>query len=164
MKRRVVRFTLNGEQREIAVYPNDLLLNVLREQESLTGTKYGCGIGECGACAVHVDGQPVLSCLKLAVAVEGCDVVTIEGLARDGELDVVQEAFLDHSAVQCGFCTPGMVMMGRALLDEKSAPTEDEVREHMRGQLCRCTGYAGIVRAVIDAGQREAGVEAGVAQ
>lgn len=160
MKRHMLRFTLNGERREVLVQPNDLLLNVLREQEELTGTKYGCGIGECGACAVHVDGQPVLSCLKLAVAVENCQVTTIEGLARGEKLDVVQESFLDHSAVQCGFCTPGMVMMGRALLNEKNEPDEQEVRDFMRGSLCRCTGYAGIVNAVIDAGHREARREA----
>lgn len=164
MKRQLVRFTLNGEPREIVVYPNDLLLNVLREQESLTGTKYGCGIGECGACTVHINGEPMLSCLKLAVSVEGCDVVTIEGLAKGNTLDPVQEAFLDHSAVQCGFCTPGMVMMGRALLNEKAQPSESEVRDYMRGSLCRCTGYAGIVRAVMHAGQREAGADTEPAQ
>jgi len=160
MKRQVVRFTLNGEARELAVYPNELLLNVLREEESLTGTKYGCGIGECGACTVHVDGEPTLSCLKLAVAVEGSEVVTIEGLARGNRLDPVQEAFLENSAVQCGFCTPGMVMTGRALLNEKPQPTEQEVRDYMRGSLCRCTGYASIARAVMAAGQNEAATEA----
>ncbi|MCC7327147.1 MAG: (2Fe-2S)-binding protein [Burkholderiales bacterium] len=154
MKRQTVRFTINGEARELAVYPNDLLLNVLRDQESLTGTKYGCGIGECGACTVQVDGAPTLSCLKLAVSVDGCKVVTIEGLAKGNQLDPVQEAFLDNSAVQCGFCTPGMVMMGRALLDEKPRPTEQEVRDHMRGSLCRCTGYASIVRAIMVAGEK----------
>ena len=159
MKRQTIRFTLNGEAREIAVYPNDLLLNVLREQENLTGTKYSCGIGECGACTVHIEGKPTLSCLKLAVSVEGCDVVTIEGLAQGNRLDPVQEAFLDNSAVQCGFCTPGMVMMARALLNEKCEPSEEEVRDYMRGSLCRCTGYAAIVRAVIDAGHREAGAK-----
>lgn len=156
MRRQVVSFSLNGERREIEVYANDLLLNVLRERECLTGTKYGCGIGECGACTVHVDGQPTLSCLKLAVAVDGCQVVTIEGLAQGGKIDVVQESFLDHSAVQCGFCTPGMIMMGRALLNEYPEPGEQEVREYMRGQLCRCTGYAAIVRAIVGAGKREA--------
>ncbi len=157
MNSRLVRFTLNGESREVSVKPNDLLLNVIRDQEKLTGTKYGCGIGECGACTVHIDGQPVLACLELAVAADGRDIVTIEGLARNGEgLDPLQEAFLDNGAVQCGFCTPGMIMMGRALLDETPEPSEAEVRDYLRGTLCRCTGYASIVRSVIDAGAREA--------
>ena len=155
MKKRVIRFTLNGQPRDIAVDPNELLLNLIREQEKLTGTKYGCGIGECGACMVHIDGQPILSCLELAVSADGCDVVTVEGLAKGRELDPVQEAFLDHGAVQCGFCTPGMIMMGRALLDGNSEPSEAEVRDYMRGILCRCTGYASIVRSVIDAGKKE---------
>ncbi len=158
MKERVVRFTLNGEAREVLVRPNDLLLNVIREHEKLTGTKYGCGIGECGACVVHIDGQPILSCLELAVSADGRDIITVEGLARDLELDPVQEAFLDNGAVQCGFCTPGMIMMGRALLNENSKPSEADVRDYMRGILCRCTGYASIVRSVIDAGRKEAEV------
>ena len=158
MKQRTIRFTLNGEQREVTVYPNDLLLNVIREQEFLTGTKYGCGIGECGVCTVRVDGQPMLSCLMLAVAVDGRQVVTIEGLARDSQLDPVQEAFLDHGAVQCGYCTPGMIMMSRSLLDENPRPTEDEVRKYLRGCLCRCTGYASIVRAVLALAEKDAAV------
>jgi aerobic-type carbon monoxide dehydrogenase small subunit (CoxS/CutS family) len=157
MKPRMIRFTLNGEQREVSVYPNDLLLNVIRDREHLTGTKYGCGIGECGTCTVHIDGQPMLSCLVLAVSVEGREVLTIEGLARNGELDPIQEAFLDHSAVQCGYCTPGMIMMGRALLNENPRPTELEVREFLRGCLCRCTGYVSIVRAMLAAAEKETG-------
>lgn len=153
MKKHLIRFTLNGEARELAVDPNELLLNVIRDTEKLTGTKYGCGIGECGACTVHIDGQPALSCLELAVAADGRDVVTIEGIAKGKDhLDPLQEAFLDNGAVQCGFCTPGMVMMGRALLDETPQPTEAEVRNFMRGNLCRCTGYTSIVKSVIDAG------------
>lgn len=159
MKKLVIQFTLNGQPRDIAVDPNDLLLNVIREREKLTGTKYGCGIGECGACMVHIDGQPILSCLELAVSVDGCDVVTVEGLAKGRELDSVQEAFLDNGAVQCGFCTPGMIMMGRALLDGNSEPSEAEVRDYMRGILCRCTGYTSIVRSVIDAGKKEMAAE-----
>jgi carbon-monoxide dehydrogenase small subunit len=159
MKDRIVHFTLNGKPRSVAVAPNDLLLNVIREQEKLTGTKYGCGIGECGACAVHIDGQPILSCLALAVSVEGCDVVTVEGLAEGGELDPLQTAFLDNGAVQCGFCTPGMLIMGRALLNENPEPSETEVRDFMRGSLCRCTGYASIVRSVIDAGGKQEAAE-----
>ena len=143
MKKQIVRFTLNGTPREFAVAANDLLLNVIREQEKLTGTKYGCGIGESGAC------------LKLAVEAEGCEVVTIEGLAQGRELDPLQRSFLDNNAVQCGYCTPGMIMIGRTLLDETPNPTEEEVRSHMRGQLCRCTGYASIAKAVMGAGEYE---------
>lgn len=149
MKHRVVSLNLNGEDRTWLVAPNDLLLTVLREHEGLTGTKYGCGIGECGACTVHIAGQPVLSCLTLAVTVDGCDVLTIEGLAKAGELDPLQRSFLDHAAIQCGFCTPGMVMLGRALLSEMPNPDESDVRDFLRGNLCRCTGYASIVRAVL---------------
>jgi carbon-monoxide dehydrogenase small subunit len=149
--RRTIRIRLNGEWRELGVAPNELLLNVLREQEGLTGTKYGCGIGECGACTVRIEGEPVLSCLALAVAVDGADVQTVEALAADGRLDPLQEAFLGSAAVQCGFCTPGMLMTGRALLDETPAPTEQDVRDYMKGNLCRCTGYASIVRAVLSA-------------
>lgn len=151
MQSKTIHLTLNREPREWQVYPNELLLNVLRERESLTGSKYGCGIGECGACTVHVDGAPVLSCLTLAVACEGKAIVTIEGLVREGKLDPVQTAFLDHSAFQCGFCTPDMIMMTRALLNELPNPTEEQVRDYLRGNLCRCTGYASIVRAALDA-------------
>ena len=149
MKKRAVHFTVNGEPREILVEANALLVNVLREELGLTGTKYGCGTGQCGACTVLVNGEPVLSCLTLAVAVEGADIVTIEGVARaDGTLDPLQEAFLDHGAIQCGFCTPGMVLMGKDLLDKKPSAAESEIREHIKGNLCRCTGYTSIVRAI----------------
>lgn len=151
MQSKTIHLTLNHEPREWQVYPNELLLNVLREREFLTGAKYGCGIGECGACTVHLDGAPVLSCLTLAVACEGRTIITIEGLRRDGKLDPVQTAFLDHSAFQCGFCTPDMIMMTRALLNEIPNPTEEQVRDYLRGNLCRCTGYASIVRAALDA-------------
>jgi carbon-monoxide dehydrogenase small subunit len=125
------------------------LVNVLRDELGLTGTKYGCGTGQCAACTVLVNGESVLSCLTLAVAVDGADIVSIEGLARpDGTLDPVQEAFLDHSAIQCGFCTPAMVMMGRDLLNKNRDPSEPEIREHIKGNLCRCTGYTSIVRAI----------------
>jgi aerobic-type carbon monoxide dehydrogenase small subunit (CoxS/CutS family) len=157
MNKRTIHITLNGEPREFSVYPNELLLNVIREVEFLTGTKYGCGIGECGACTVHVNGEPRLSCLTLAVAIDGSEVLTIEGLASrlGGKLDPVQEAFLDNTAYQCGYCTPGMIMMTRALLDENPHPTELQVRDYMRGNLCRCTGYASIVRAGLDAAERQ---------
>ncbi len=154
MNQRTIRLRLNGEEREWTVAANSLLLNELREREGLTGAKYGCGIGECGACTVHIDGQPRLACLTLSVAVDGRAVTTIEGLAQNGTLDPLQASFLDHAALQCGFCTPGMIMMGRALLDEVARPTEDDVRDHLRGNLCRCTGYTSIVRAVLGAAER----------
>lgn len=149
MKKTVIRININGEPRELSVAPNDLLLNVLRDDLHLTGTKYVCGIGECGACTVHVDGRPILSCLTLAMTVADREVRTIEGLVSpDGSLDPVQEAFLDHGAIQCGYCTPGLIMITKALLKEKPHPTEAELKEYLRGNLCRCTGYASIVRAV----------------
>jgi len=147
---RKVSFKVNGERQEILVDPNALLVNVLRNELGLTGTKYACGNGQCGACTVLVNGESVLSCLTLAVAVDGADIVTIEGVGRaDGTLDPLQEAFLDEGAIQCGYCTPGMVLMGKELLDRNPSPTEREIREHIRGNLCRCTGYFSIVRAIL---------------
>ena len=145
---RRIRFRLNGEWVEVDVEPNELLLNVLREKFGLTGAKYGCGIGECGACTVLVNGEPVLSCLTLAVDVDGKDVVTIEGLARDDELHVLQKAFLEHGAVQCGYCTPGFILTAKRLLEENPDATEEEIKEYIRGNICRCTGYVNIVRAI----------------
>jgi carbon-monoxide dehydrogenase small subunit len=141
---------VNGEQHRVWVQPNDLLLNVLREDLELTGPKYGCGIGECGACTVLLNGRPALACLTLAVVADGTEVVTVEGLqARGGALHPLQEAFLDQQAFQCGYCTPGILMMSKALLDDIPAPDEDDVREYLRGNRCRCTGFASIVRAVL---------------
>ena len=141
---------VNGRPQRVWVGPNDLLLNVLREKLQLTGSKYGCGIGECSACTVLMDGKPVLACLVLAVAAEGRDIRTVEGLqAPDGTLDPLQEAFIDHAAFQCGYCTPGMLMTAKSLLAEIPQPSEDEVRHYLRGNLCRCTGYVSIVRAVL---------------
>jgi len=149
MKKKTVHFTVNGEPHEVLVESNALLINVLRDELGLTGTKYSCGTGQCGACTVLVNGEPVLSCLTLAVAVDEADIVTIEGLDQpDRSLDPVQEAFLDHGAIQCGFCTPGMAMMGRDLLNKNPDPSESEIREHIKGNLCRCTGYTSIVRAI----------------
>jgi carbon-monoxide dehydrogenase medium subunit len=145
----VISLTVNGEAMEIDVAPNELLLNVLRERLELTGSKYGCGIGECGACTIWLDGQPALGCLVLAVSADGADVRTIEGLAApDGTLDALQQAFIDENAFQCGYCTPGMLMMSKKLLEEIPQPTEDEIRDYLRGNHCRCTGYVSIVRAV----------------
>jgi carbon-monoxide dehydrogenase small subunit len=145
----VISLTVNGEAMEIDVAPNELLLNVLRERLELTGSKYGCGVGECGACTVWLDGQPALGCLVLAVAADGCEIRTIEGLAApDGTLDPLQQAFIDEDAFQCGYCTPGMLMMSKKLLEEIPQPTEDEIRDYLRGNHCRCTGYASITRAI----------------
>ncbi len=146
-----IEFTLNGVKKRIQVEPNELLLNVLREKLYLTGTKYGCGIGECGACTVLLDGEPVLSCLVLAADVNGREVTTVEGLGRDEELDEIQKAFIEEGAVQCGFCTPGFIITAKALLMENPNPSEDEVREYIKGNLCRCTGYMNIVRAILRA-------------
>lgn len=148
-----IEVTVNGVRSRLWVRPNDLLLNVLREQLQLTGSKYGCGIGECGACTVLLDGRPVLACLVLAISIAGREIVTVEGLqGPDGDLSPLQQAFIDHAAFQCGFCTPGMLMTATSLLRENPAPTEDEVRDYLKGNLCRCTGYASIVRAVMSLG------------
>jgi carbon-monoxide dehydrogenase small subunit len=156
-EKRLIELRVNGRTHAAWVSPNDLLLNVLREQLQLTGTKYGCGIGECSACTVLLDGAPVLACLVLAIAAAGHEIVTIEGLAQpDGELDPLQDAFIEHAAYQCGYCTPGMILTAKALLTEKSRPSEDDVRHYLRGNLCRCTGYASIVRAVLAAAEEQA--------
>lgn len=147
----LIGLRVNGEEHQVWVAPNDLLLNVVREKLEITGPKYGCGIGECGACTVLLDGRPALACLTLALAADGKEVLTVEGLgAPDGTLHPLQESFLEHQAFQCGYCTPGMLMMSKALLDEIPVPQEDDVREFLRGNRCRCTGFASIVRAVLD--------------
>jgi len=143
-----IALTVNGERRELDVRPNELLLNVLRERLELTGTKYGCGIGECGTCTVWLDGVPTLACLVLAISADGANIRTIEGEALDGQLSALQRAFIDEDAFQCGFCTPGMLMMTKKLLEEIPQPTEDEIRDYLKGNHCRCTGYASIVRAI----------------
>ncbi len=144
-----ITLTVNGQERRLTVVPNELLVNVLRERLDLTGTKYGCGIGECGACTVLLDGVPTLSCLTLAVAADGCEVTTVEGLeGAGGELDALQEAFIEHAAFQCGYCTPGMLMMTKRLLEENPRPSEEDIRDYLKGNRCRCTGFAAIVRAV----------------
>lgn len=152
---RTISLTVNGVTRQLHVADNDLLLNVLREDLELTGTKYGCGIGECSACTVLMDGLPVLACLVLTAAADGASIRTVEGLAAaNGTLDPLQEAFLDFAALQCGFCTPGMLMTAKHLLEENPHPTEADVRDHLRGNMCRCTGYAAIVRAVLDVAKK----------
>lgn len=153
MKQHNITLTVNGVKRSIAVEANELLLNVLRDRLYLTGAKYGCGIAECGACSIIANGKLMLACMVLAVTADGWDIVTVEGLAEDGELTRVQQSFIDKGAIQCGFCTPGMVVTATTLLEENPNPTEDEVRDYMRGNFCRCTGYSFIVEAVLDAAE-----------
>ncbi len=148
MKREMM-FRLNGEEVRAEVESTWTLLYLLREKLELTGTKLGCGYGECGACTVIMDGQAVNACLVPVLEAEGRSVTTIEGLMQpDGQLHPLQKAFIDHGAVQCGFCTPGMIMSAKALLDEKQSPTDEEIKESIAGNLCRCTGYVKIIEAV----------------
>ena len=165
MNKQVLTFRVNGLAYDAIVTPNMTLADVLREELGLTGTKESCQVGECGACTVLVDGKPTLSCSTLAIAVRDKDILTIEGLAAHagggpGSLHPIQQAFVDHGAIQCGFCTPGMILMAKALLDENPRPTREEVQEGLGGNLCRCTGYVKIVDAVLaaaDALSKEAG-------
>lgn len=149
----IVETTINGVAETLLCEPRQTLLEVLREQLGLTGTKEGCGNGNCGACCVLLDGQPVNSCLVLAVETAGRTIITIEGLATGG-VHPLQQAFLEHGALQCGICTPGFLMSAKALLDVNPRPTEHEVRHWLAGNLCRCTGYDKIIRAVLDAAGR----------
>jgi carbon-monoxide dehydrogenase small subunit len=142
---------LNGEEVTVQVKPSAMLVEVLRDQLELTGTKVACGEGECGACTVLLDGQPVNSCLVPALKAQGREVMTVEGLAPLGKLHPLQKTFVEHGAVQCGYCTPGMLMSAKALLDHNPNPTEEEVRLAISGNLCRCTGYAKIVEAILEA-------------
>ncbi len=144
----LVTFHVNGEEFEVPVAPTDFLVDVIRERIGLTGTKKGCGIGDCGACTVLVDGEPLLSCLTLALSCEGREVTTIEGLAAQGELHPVQRAFVETGAIQCGFCTPGMILSAKALLDRVPNPTADQIQAGLAGNICRCTGYVKILEAV----------------
>lgn len=143
-----IKITINGFKKTFEVEGNTLLLNLLRDQMLLTGTKYGCGVGECGACTVLLDGEAVLACMVLAVDAENHKIETIEGLAEGDRLHPIQQAYLDEAAVQCGFCTPGFIMTTKALLAENTNPSEGEIREYLRGNLCRCTGYVNIVKAI----------------
>ena len=146
-----IRVTINGRLYEEDVEPRQLLAHFIRENIGLTGTHVGCVVGECGACSVLLDGQVVKSCLHLAVQVDGREVTTIEGLAKDGELSVIQDAFVKNYALQCGYCTPGMVMTSHALLKSNPNPSEAEIRKALAGNLCMCTGYVQIVEAVKEA-------------
>jgi carbon-monoxide dehydrogenase small subunit len=149
-----IEIIINGRKRRFDVEPNKLLLNLVRGDLYLTGTKYGCGIGECGACTIHLDGEAVLACMVLAVDADGRRVDTIEGVAEGNKLDPVQEAYIEEGAIQCGFCTPGFVMTTKALLAENPDPSEAEIREYLKGSMCRCTGYVNIVKAVQSAAEK----------
>lgn len=151
MKKVHLALRVNGETMEVAFSPHKTLLEVLREDLALTGTKHGCELGECGACAVLLDGRPVLSCLTLAIECEGSEIVTVEGLANEARLHPLQEAFADCGAAQCGYCTPGFLVTAKALLDEKPDATRHEIADALSGNLCRCTGYIQIFEAVEEA-------------
>jgi len=146
---------INGETEQVDVPSNMTLLQMLRDKLALTGTKNGCNAGECGACTVLLNGEAVNSCMLLAVECDGAEIVTVEGLIQDGVLDPVQQAVIDHGGVQCGYCTPGILISSRALLDSNPDPTDDDIREALVGNLCRCTGYLRIVDAVKDAAARQ---------
>ncbi len=151
--KQIITLSVNGESCEVAVEPRTILLDVLREMLGLTGTKKACDFGSCGSCTVLMDGKAVLSCLILAVDAQDKDILTIEGMANNGQLHPLQRAFIDHGAIQCGFCTPGMLLSAKAILDENPQPTEEEVRQAISGNLCRCTGYQNIVEAIVDVAQ-----------
>jgi carbon-monoxide dehydrogenase small subunit len=150
MATHTITVTINGALERLDVPSNMTLLQILRERLALTGTKNGCEAGECGACTVLLDGEPVNSCMMLAVECDGRQVLTVEGLAPEGDLSPLQQAFVDHNAVQCGFCTPGMVLSATALLRRNPDPTEAEIKEALVGNLCRCTGYVRIIDAIQD--------------
>ncbi|MBN1367465.1 MAG: (2Fe-2S)-binding protein [Dehalococcoidales bacterium] len=143
-----IRLTVNGKVQDIEVNPWDTLLDVIRVELGLTGTKEGCGLGECGACTVIMNGKTVNSCLVLAIEADGKEIITVEGLAQGEKLHPVQQAFIDEGGLQCGFCTPGMVLSAKALLDENPNPTDEEIRRGISGNFCRCTGYTKIIKSI----------------
>lgn len=152
--KRLITLNVNGKSHEVAIEPRQSLLQVLREELHLTGTKEGCSEGECGACTVILDGKTVDSCLIFGLEVEGCQITTIEGLSSNDTLHPVQQAFVEHGGAQCGFCTPGMILAAKALLEQTPSPSEEEIRWGLSGNLCRCTGYVKIVEAVQAAAQQ----------
>lgn len=147
--KRVIALNVNGDTYDILVSPNQTLLEVLRDTLGLMGTKRGCDVGACGACTVLVDGEAYLSCLMLVMDAVGKEITTIEGLSQGGELHPLQRAFIEKGALQCGFCTPGMILTARAILDEERGPTEEDIKKKMAGNLCRCTGYKKIIEAIL---------------
>lgn len=149
-----IHCVINGEAMALSIKPNRTMLSVLRDELHLTGTKIGCGAGECGACTVIVNGKPVNACLVLAPEMDGMVIETVEGLAKDGVLTPLQQAFIDHAALQCGFCTPGFLMSATALLREEPHPSRDAIKKAISGNLCRCTGYIRIIEAIEDAAKR----------
>lgn len=153
MRKQIAKLTVNGRAYEIPIEPQMTLLEVLRDELDLTGTKYNCGVGECGGCTVLIDGKPTLSCLTLAITAREKNILTIEGLAESITLHPIQQAFIGCGAIQCGFCTPGMILMAKALLDENLNPAREEVKAGLGGNLCRCTGYVKIIDAVLAAAE-----------
>jgi len=149
-----ITLNVNGVQRQLEVTPQERLLDVLRDRLGLLGVKEGCGSGDCGACTVLMNNRPVTSCMVLAATADGAEILTIEGLEKDGELHPLQQAFIDEGAVQCGFCTPGMIISSLALLHETLDPTDEEIKQAIAGNLCRCTGYARIITAIRTAAER----------
>jgi len=154
MSRHKISFSVNGERYELEVAANQTLLRLLREDLGMTGTKCACERGDCGTCTVLLDGEPVKSCLVLAVEVDGREVTTIEGISKGGDITPLQRAFIEHGAVQCGFCTPAFIVAGETLLKRNPHPTEEEVKEAIGGILCRCTGYRQIIDAIMDASKK----------
>jgi aerobic carbon-monoxide dehydrogenase small subunit len=153
VKKEIASFKINGRSYDVIITPNMTLYELLKEQLDITGTKHSCGVGQCGSCTVLVGGNPILACSTLAIAVRDKEILTIEGLAKGAQLHPLQQAFVDKGAIQCGFCTPGMIMMAKALLDGNPEPTRQEVREGLGGNLCRCTGYVKIIDAVLAAAE-----------
>ncbi len=153
--KKILKLHINGEDHEVFTETHKTLLEVLREDLGMTGTKRGCDLGTCGACTVLIDGKPYLSCLTLAADAQGKKIITIEGLATNGELHPLQNAFVEKGAIQCGFCTPGMILTAKAFLDENPRPLEGEVKKAISGNICRCTGYVKIVEAILSIGEKQ---------
>jgi carbon-monoxide dehydrogenase small subunit len=150
-----IDLNVNGRKYHLEIKPNEILINVVRDRLQLTGTKYGCGLGECGACTVLGDGRPILSCQTLAVSMAGKTITTIEGIGENGKLHPLQEAFIEEGAIQCGFCTPGMIMSAKSLLDRNPDPDVEQIKNALRGNFCRCTGYNNILIAVRSAAKKK---------
>jgi len=153
MEKKLVEISVNGERQEVAVKTNDTLLEVLRDRLGLIGTKEGCSVGECGACTVLCNGKPILSCITMALDSVGSEITTIEGLSAGDDLDPLQESFVQHGAVQCGFCTPGMLLTAKELVEREDTPTSEQIEEAISGNFCRCTGYIKIMEAIQSTGK-----------